>query len=41
MAQKHKELKWQKDHAYDELFEDPSLELANNQNREDLEDDFM
>lgn len=41
MAQKHKELKWQKDHAYDELFEDPSLGVANNQDREDLEDDFM
>ncbi|CCU77266.1 Coiled-coil domain-containing protein 25 [Blumeria hordei DH14] len=40
-AQKHKELKWQKDHAYDELFEDPSLGVANNQDREDLEDDFM
>jgi len=42
IAQERKEKKWQKDHAYDELFtgeDDP--EEANNQDREDLEDDFM
>ncbi|PSS20539.1 hypothetical protein M430DRAFT_120410 [Amorphotheca resinae ATCC 22711] len=42
IAQERKEKKWQKDHAYDELFQGPDLEEANNQNRgEDWEDDFM
>ncbi|RKF64102.1 Coiled-coil domain-containing protein 25 [Erysiphe neolycopersici] len=40
IAQKHKELKWQKDHAYDELFKDMD-QGVNNQNNEDWEDDFM
>jgi len=42
IAQERKEKKWQKDHAYDELFTEADPEEANNQNRgEDLEDDFM
>lgn len=42
IAQERKEKKWQKDHAYDELFTGEDPEEANNQNRgEDLEDDFM
>lgn len=42
IAQERKEKKWQKDHAYDELFQGADLEEANNQNRgEDWEDDFM
>jgi hypothetical protein len=41
IAEERKEKKWQKDHAYDELFQE-DLEEANNQNRgEDWEDDFM
>ena len=39
--QERKEKKWQKEHAYDELFTGEDDEEANNQNREDLEDDFM
>jgi len=43
IAQERKEKKWQKEHAYDELFNNQDDdEEANNQNRgEDLEDDFM
>jgi len=41
IAQERKEKKWQKDHAYDELFQKQDPEEANNQDREDLEDDFM
>jgi len=41
IAQERKEKKWQKDHAYDELFQEQDPEEANNQDREDLEDDFM
>jgi hypothetical protein len=42
IAQERKDKKWQKDHAYDELFAEDDPEEANNQNRgEDLEDDFM
>lgn len=41
IAQERKEKKWQKDHAYDELFTEQDPEDANNQDREDLEDDFM
>lgn len=42
IAQERKEKKWQKDHAYDELFREENLEASSNQNRsEDWEDDFM
>jgi len=42
LAQERKEKKWQKDHAYDELFQEADQEEANNQNRgADWEDDFM
>lgn len=42
VALERKEKKWQKDHAYDELFQEDDLEEANNQNRgDDWEDDFM
>ncbi|KAH8796626.1 hypothetical protein BGZ57DRAFT_864347 [Hyaloscypha finlandica] len=41
IAQERKEKKWQKDHAYDELFQEQDPEDVNNQGREDLEDDFM
>ncbi len=42
VARERKEKKWQKDHAYDELFQEEDLDEANNQDRgEDLLDDFM
>ena len=42
IAQERKEKKWQKDHAYDELFQEQDPEDANNQDRgEDFLDDFM
>lgn len=42
IAQERKEKKWQKEHAYDELFDEVDPDEANNQNRgSDLEDDFM
>jgi len=42
IAQERKEKKWQKDHAYDELFQEADPEDANNQDRgEDFLDDFM
>lgn len=42
MAQERKEKKWQKEHAYDELFQEDDTEEANNQYRgEDFLDDFM
>ncbi|KAM5351129.1 hypothetical protein ACJ41O_003852 [Fusarium nematophilum] len=41
-AQEWKEKKWQKDHAYDDLFTDENMAESSNQNRsEDWEDDFM
>ncbi|APA16077.1 hypothetical protein sscle_16g108470 [Sclerotinia sclerotiorum 1980 UF-70] len=41
-AQEYKEKKWQKDHAYDDLFVQDDDEEANNQDRgEDFLDDFM
>ncbi|KAL7904730.1 hypothetical protein GGI35DRAFT_462530 [Trichoderma velutinum] len=41
-AQEWKEKKWQKDHAYDELFTDENMASSSNQDRaEDWEDDFM
>ncbi|KAH8811783.1 hypothetical protein F5884DRAFT_783412 [Xylogone sp. PMI_703] len=42
IAQERKEKKWQKDHAYDEMFADENMESSSNQNRDaDFEDDFM
>ena len=41
MAQERKEKKWQKEHAYDDMFTGEDPEEANNHYREDLEDDFM
>ena len=42
IAQERKEKKWQKDHAYDEMFHEADPDEANNQDRgEDWEDDFM
>jgi hypothetical protein len=42
IAQERKEKKWQKDHAYDEMFDEVDPDEANNQDRgEDWEDDFM
>lgn len=42
VMQERKEKKWQKDHAYDELFQEDDDEEANNQDRgEDYLDDFM
>lgn len=42
LAKERKELKWQKEHAYDDLFTEDNLEAASNQNRsEDFLDDFM
>ncbi|KAM3500488.1 hypothetical protein MY10362_006351 [Beauveria mimosiformis] len=41
-AQEWKEKKWQKDHAYDDLFTEENMDMQSNQNRsEDWEDDFM
>ncbi|KAM0281424.1 hypothetical protein ACHAQH_003547 [Verticillium albo-atrum] len=42
VAQERKEKKYQKDHAYDDLFTEDALEGSSNQNRDaDWEDDFM
>ncbi|KUJ18096.1 DUF814-domain-containing protein [Mollisia scopiformis] len=42
IAKERQEKKWQKDHAYDEMFQEADREEANNQDRgEDWEDDFM
>lgn len=42
VAQERKEKKWQKDHAYDELFTEENMAAASNQDRgADWEDDFM
>ncbi|KAL4968110.1 putative DUF814 domain protein [Aspergillus stella-maris] len=36
------QLKWQKDHAYDDMFTDENMEASNNQDRDsNFEDDFM
>ncbi|KAL7920160.1 hypothetical protein ACQKWADRAFT_299115 [Trichoderma austrokoningii] len=41
-AQEWKEKKWQKDHAYDEMFAEENMASSSNQDRaEDWEDDFM
>lgn len=42
IAKERKEIKWQKEHAYDDLFTEEALEASSNQNRnEDFLDDFM
>ncbi|KAF4634970.1 hypothetical protein G7Y89_g3130 [Cudoniella acicularis] len=42
IAQERKEKKWQKEHAYDDLFQEEDPEEANNQDRgEDFLDDFI
>ncbi|KAH8687822.1 hypothetical protein BGZ60DRAFT_394581 [Tricladium varicosporioides] len=42
IAQERKEKKWQKDHAYDDLFQEVDPDDANNQDRGlEVEDDFM
>ncbi|RYO89672.1 hypothetical protein DL766_004064 [Monosporascus sp. MC13-8B] len=42
VAKERQEKKWQKDHAYDDLFTEENMEASNNQNRdENWEDDFM
>ncbi|KAI1438616.1 coiled-coil domain-containing protein 25 [Xylaria sp. CBS 124048] len=42
IAKERLEKKWQKDHAYDDLFSEENMEAASNQNRPDnWEDDFM
>ncbi|KAI1494451.1 coiled-coil domain-containing protein 25 [Biscogniauxia mediterranea] len=42
IAKERQEKKWQKDHAYDELFTEENMEAASNQNRpENWEEDFM
>ncbi|XWW99192.1 hypothetical protein V2A60_007200 [Cordyceps javanica] len=41
-AQEWKEKKWQKEHAYDDLFTEENMDMQSNQNRTaDWEDDFM
>ena len=41
-AQEYKEKKWQKDHAYDDVFTEENMAVTNNQDRaSDWEDDFM
>jgi hypothetical protein len=42
IAKERQEKKWQKDHAYDDIFTEENMEATSNQNRsEDWEDDFM
>ncbi|KAI2611017.1 DUF814-domain-containing protein [Hypoxylon fragiforme] len=42
VLKERQEKKWQKDHAYDDLFTEENLEASSNQNRpENWEDDFM
>ncbi|KAI1330557.1 coiled-coil domain-containing protein 25 [Xylariaceae sp. FL0255] len=42
VAKERQEKKWQKDHAYDDLFSEENMEASSNQNRaENWEDDFM
>ena len=41
-AEEWKQKKWQKDHAYDDLFTEENMQGMSNQERgEDWEDDFM
>lgn len=41
MAEERKHKKWQKDHAYDELFQDQDPDEVNNQYDGNDSDDFM
>ncbi|KAL3422456.1 coiled-coil domain-containing protein 25 [Phlyctema vagabunda] len=42
IAQERKDKKWQKEHAYDDIFTEENMEHSSNQNRdEDFLDDFM
>ncbi|KLU91200.1 coiled-coil domain-containing protein 25 [Magnaporthiopsis poae ATCC 64411] len=42
IAKERSEKKWQKDHAYDDIFTEENMEASSNQNRdENWEDDFM
>lgn len=42
IAKERREMKYQKEHAYDDIFTDEALEQSSNQNRsEDFLDDFM
>ena len=42
IAKERSEKKWQKDHAYDDIFSEENMEASSNQNRdENWEDDFM
>ncbi|KAI8631017.1 coiled-coil domain-containing protein 25 [Xylariaceae sp. FL1651] len=42
VAKERQEKKWQKDHAYDDLFSEENMEASSNQNRsENWEEDFM
>lgn len=42
IAKERKELKWQKDHAYDELFSEENVAQSSNQDRDaNFEEDFM
>jgi hypothetical protein len=42
IMKERQEKKWQKDHAYEELFSEENMAVASNQERdEDWEDDFM
>ena len=42
VMKERQEKKWQKDHAYDELFSEENMASSSNQDRgEDWEDDFM
>ena len=42
VAKERQEKKWQKDHAYDEMFSEENMAATSNQDRdENWEDDFM
>ncbi|KAI9750274.1 MAG: hypothetical protein M4579_006538 [Chaenotheca gracillima] len=42
VAKEHKELAWQKEHAYDDMFTEDNLAQSSNQDRQDdVEEDFM
>lgn len=42
ISKERQEKKWQKDHAYDDLFTEENMDASSNQNRdENWEDDFM
>lgn len=42
IMQERKQKKYQKDHAYDDLFTEENMDASSNQNRdENWEDDFM